>query len=327
MSTLKSIYLFSGDEPLLLAEAADHVFAQATSGGTSHKTRLDEATFTVEHIQSLTSNLSLFETDDYLLYENAKLGEKFGKTIKALFENGNSLGDTTTLVITCPRLTPAHMKTAWHKVIEAHGMSQRIWPITLDKMPSWINQKARGLGLQLDVDAANLLATRSENNLLAAKQVLDKLALSETGHVGLETLEGHLIDQAKFDVFMLCDVMLAGDAPKALRMLDLLLGEKTEPTIIVWALVKDIRLLATLHDAKTKSSLPALFKQHRIWPNRQPLIQKSLTRLSQKDCLHALQSASHLDQLTKGMAVGDVRFGLQQFLVTLTQPKALTPAA
>ena len=86
-----------------------------------------------------------------------------------------------------------------------------------------------------------------EGNLLAAAQEIEKLKLmADEGQITVETVQAAVADSARFDVFGLTDAILNGEAAHALRMLEGLRGEGVEPPVILWALSRELRLLANL---------------------------------------------------------------------------------
>ena len=96
--------------------------------------------------------------------------------------------------------------------------------------------------MELQPEAAQLIVDRVEGNLLAAKQELEKLALLSNGEpIGEELVLRSVGDTARYDVFQLAAAAAAGEAYRALRVLMGLKSEGVEPTLILWALVRELR--------------------------------------------------------------------------------------
>ena len=99
--------------------------------------------------------------------------------------------------------------------------------------------------LQADAAAAALLAERVEGNLLAAHQEIEKLALLlPPGPVTAETVVDAVADSARFDVLQLGEAAMRGQTARALRILEGLRGEDVEPTLVLWAVNKDLQWIA-----------------------------------------------------------------------------------
>lgn len=91
---------------------------------------------------------------------------------------------------------------------------------------------------------AEWLALRVEGNLLAAAQEVEILLLRGPGRLEVEALEASVADSARYSVFDLADAALAGNAARGLRILDLLRGEGAAEPLVLWALIREIRLVA-----------------------------------------------------------------------------------
>jgi len=61
--------------------------------------------------------------------------------------------------------------------VEAHGAWVQIWPVRQPPLVPWLKGRCRRMKLDASDEALELLAARTEGNLLAAHQELTKLAL------------------------------------------------------------------------------------------------------------------------------------------------------
>ena len=125
-----------------------------------------------------------------------------------------------------------------------------IWPIGLRELPGWIAARLRAAGLQPDRDAVALIADRVEGNLLAADQEIQKLSLLlGEGRVTAAEVNDAVANSSRYDVYKLTDAALAGDGRRSVKILGGLRAEGVEPVIVMWALTRELRTLATLDDA------------------------------------------------------------------------------
>ena len=98
-------------------------------------------------------------------------------------------------------------------------MVVQVWPLERARLPGWIREEGRRLGLTLDAEAARLLADRAEGNLLAAAQELEKIRLLRgAGPVDAEAVLAAVADSARFDAQDLADAALAGEAGRVVRI-------------------------------------------------------------------------------------------------------------
>ena len=99
---------------------------------------------------------------------------------------------------------------------------------------------------------------------------------------------------------------MGGDAKRALRILAGLRAEGVEPVIVVWALAKELRLLASLTETVADGgNLASGMKKHRIWSSRQALVRGCVGRHKHGDFHRLLKTASQADQAAKGQSSGD----------------------
>jgi DNA polymerase-3 subunit delta len=240
---LLPVYLVSGDEPLLAGEAADAVRAAARKAGFSEReVHFVERAGDWEEVRGSAANLSLFGARRVLeIRMSGRPGTAGNAALVKLLNAGDR--DTLFLILT-PRLEREAQSAEWVRAVEQHGAWLPVWPVEAGRLPAWLRARARQMDLQVNDAALELLAERTEGNLLAAHQELAKLALLKgDGPVTPETVLASVADSARFDVFQLSEAVLAGAGARALRVLAGLRAEGTEPTLVLWALVK------ALHDA------------------------------------------------------------------------------
>src|SRR5690606_11817832 len=226
-------------------EAADAVRAKARAAGfTERALHVVERGFDWQELLMDSRSLSLFAERKIveIRMNNPTPGEQGANAIVALAEEGSP--DTLVIVIT-GKLDGRTMNSRWVNAIDKHGVVVQLWPIDLARLPGWIRERLARHGLQADPAAASLLAERVEGNLLAAHQEVEKLALLlPPGPVSADAVNDAVADSARFDVLQLGEAAMKGQASRALRILDGLEGEGVEPTLVLWALNKDLQWIA-----------------------------------------------------------------------------------
>jgi DNA polymerase III subunit delta len=298
---LAPIYLISGDEPLLVGEAADAVRAAARSEGFAERVVFSiERGFDWEELRRETQSLSLFS--ERRLFELRMPSGKPEKGAGLLAEiAARPPPDIVCLVVT-DKLDRKTSEAPWVQAIERHGVWVPIWPVTRTALPGWLDGRARALGLRLDPGAAQLIVDRVEGNLLAAKQELEMLALLANGAPIDAALVMHAVgDSARYDVFQLGEAAAGGDVGRSLKILVGLRDEGVEPTLILWALVRELR---GLWQARERQRLGSSGAQSG-WNQAAKPSPRALQRAGKLPLARLLRQAGSVDRAIKGLAPGD----------------------
>ena len=305
---LAPLYLVCGDEPLLVQEACDLVRGAARAQGCSERVVMHaEAGFDWHGLLQEAGGLSLFAERRLLELRlpTGRPGEAGGKVLQAYAERPPP--DTTLLVVS-GRVEAAARRSRWFKALEQAGVVVQVWPLGPRELPAWIARRLRDAGLSPRQEAVQLLAERVEGNLLAASQEIEKLRmLHGQGPVTAEAVMAAVADSARFDAFVLVDAALAGDARRTARVLAGLRREGTEPLLVLWALVRELRALALMAgDLEGGARLEQVLARHRVWDKRKPLVGRALQRHDRGRWQQLLRRAAAVERLAKGRAPGNV---------------------
>ena len=304
---LAPLYLVCGDEPYQLGEAARLVREQGRAQGFQEREVLDaDAGFDWGALDAAASALSLFSTRKLidLRILTPKLGKAGGEAIRTYC--ARPCPDNLLLMV-APALDRKELETQWAKAVDGTGAVVQVWPLKGRELTHWIGERLGALGLQPEPGVAELLAERSEGNLLAAVQEVEKLRLlREPGPLALDDLLGNLADSARFDLFALTDAALAADRARTQRVLQVLQAEGTASTLVLWALAREIRMLAEAAAARArKAPLAPLFASHKVPRMRQEDVERALRRLSPTFLRDLLIQCAEADLAIKGLAPRD----------------------
>lgn len=329
---LAPVYVVSGDDPLLCQEAADAIRKTAREQGFDERQVFSaDANFDWGTLLQAGASLSLF-AQKRVLELRLPSGKPGDKGAAALIEYCARPADDTLLLISLPKLDGSAQKTKWGKALVEGQQVQfiQIWPVDTQQLPQWINQRLSQAGLAAQRDAVELIAARVEGNLLAAAQEIEKLKLLADGNtITVETVQAAVADSARFDVFGLVDAVLNGEAAHALRMLEGLRGEGVEPPVILWALARELRVLAGLAQQFSQGvPLDKAFSQARppVWDKRRPLMSKALQRYSAQRWGQLLSDAQRIDAQIKGQAQGSPWTSLTRLSLLMAGQRISLPA-
>jgi DNA polymerase III subunit delta len=325
---LQTIYLVSGDEPLLVNEAADAIRAAARKQGFEERElHVVERGFDWQGLIAGSRSMSLFAQRKIveIRMANAAPGEQGADAIVELA--GQPSPDTLVLIITA-KLDGRTQSSRWVSAVEKSGVLVQVWPIDLPRLPAWIRERLGRHKLQADPAAASLLAERVEGNLLAAHQEIEKLALLlPPGPISAETVLDAVADSARFDVLQLGEAAMRGQTARALRILEGLRGEDVEPTLVLWAVNKDLQWIARARGLmrrgqSAESAMNALY----VWRPRQNAMGQALSRMNGHTLRNLLLDAERVDRTIKGVEKGDPWLALERLVARLAGVKVATVA-
>ena len=300
-------YLVAGDEPLLVSEAAAQIRDRARRDGFEQRDYfVVERGFDWQELTAGADNLSLFASRRIIELNLPKPqpGAAGGRALRDLVQRPDP---DRLLLIATRKLDSSASRSAWVKAIDNAGAVIRVWPVERPQLPAWIRQRAQELGLGLSSATAEWMADRVEGNLLAADQEVRKLVLLlGQGSADDAAVRDAVASNPRFDVFRLADALLAGQAKRALRILDGLRAEGAAPSLVLWAISRDLGLLAKLKFAARNGAIAApVLQRHGVWQRRQPLVKRALERLEAAPLTELIVQAAETDRVIKGVQAGN----------------------
>jgi DNA polymerase III subunit delta len=300
---LLPVYLVTGDEPLLVGEAADAIRARARQSGYAEREVffIERSTSPVwDNVRQAAQALSLFAARRLveIRMPSGKPGVAGAAVLLKLFE---AAGDDLLVLVITDKLERETQGSEWVQAAQQRGAWLPVWTVERAQLPQWLRSRFAAAGLSAADDALALLAERSEGNLLAARQEVDKLAmlLPRGARVSVADVAAGSADSARFDVFQLGEAVRNGDAARALRILGGLQAEGTEALLALWSLAKELR-----------SQQAAASSGARARVSRLPFARLTLR-------------AGRADRMAKGMSAGDPWDELALLAVELTGLRSL----
>ena len=297
--------VLSGDEILLLTEAADAFRAAATRLGCVERTHLVmDARSDWGSALAASQNSSLF--GDLRLLEISLPTGKPGKTgadtlQKLVTMAGDGDLPDVRILIRLPQLDRATQQAKWAQTLKARATWTDIPTIPRTALPDWIASRLQRQQHSADAETLAWLADKGEGHLLAAHQELQKLALLHpAGPLSLEQVQAAVLNVARYNLYDLRDAMLLGQADRALTVLNGLRAEGEALLLVLWAVGEEIRILARLAP-HTHSGLDAALRAQRLFGARERLARQALSRVPAAAWAPALRHAHEIDRIIKGI--------------------------
>ena len=320
-AALKSLYIFSGDEPLLMMEAIDQLRGLAKKlGFTEREVMLQERGFDWSTLLNAGQTMSLFGDKRWveLRIPTGKPGRDGADALKHFAAQIASLstgadGPETIVCIILPKLDGKTKTSAWFTALDDAGMAIQIDSLDRGLLSQWIAGRLKTQGQEVSSGpegrrALEFIADQVEGNLIAAHQEILKLGLLyPKGVLTEEQIRVAILKVARYNVFELTEAMLAGDLPRLNRMLDGLKGEGEPLVLILWSVTEELRLLSKLKVASdTGESVQQLMRANRVWGNKERLYPAALKRIQPLKLRRAMQVAAGLDRQVKGLHVPEL---------------------
>ena len=275
---LHPVYLVWGNEPLQRTESIDAIRQRAREQGYTERTVLSpEGTgFDWGQLSMAAANLSMFSSQHLIELRLPGLpGQQGARVLTA--HAAKPPTDVLLLVLMPILLDTRTRKTAWYKALSGCGLSVAARTIPATELPDWILQRGQRKGLKLDPAAATFIAERTEGNLLAAHQELERLTLLNIAEITPEQLMREVADSARFNVFDMLEAALAGRLRRAIHMLNGLQQEGTDPMAVYGATIWEIRRLCKLWQGDQIPDAATLGRNN-IWGTRRNAVHHALKR-------------------------------------------------
>ncbi|MDG3087415.1 DNA polymerase III subunit delta [Vibrio hannami] len=324
---LSGIYLVFGNEPLLLLESRDQIFAAATKAGFDEKHQfVVDSSINWNEVYDCCQAMSLFSSKKVIELEIPESGINAGAS-KELVALSEYLNEDIILLLTGSKLTKQQENAKWFKTFNQKGIWVSCLTPDIQRLPGFIQSRCFKLGLKPDPEALQMLAQWHEGNLLALSQGLEKLALLyPDGVLTLVRIEESLSRHNHFTPFHWMDAVLAGKPNRALRILRQLEAEGVELIILLRTLQKEIQLLLQLKQESQKLANPGmLFDKYRIWQSKRSLYNAALNRLSYKNLTDSYKLLTKLEIQTKTQYENSGWLDINRLSIELCSPDSLLP--
>lgn len=310
---LQPAYLLAGNEPFQQITALDKLRQRAREAGFDERQVFDFSDGKTDWPGLLEASQSMGLFSSRQLIE-LRLGEKRpdkkgGDILQAALAQA---GGDLLFLISCSQLNRKKDESkAWYKAIDKVGVVVKIWPVDHKALPNKAQQFLQQEGLSADTDAVQLLAQRSEGNLLALSQEIQKLALLYPNTpLTLKHIQHSVADSSHYSIFDLGSAITDGNAARALHILDHLQEIGEADTLILWHLSRD------LHAMEAASC----GQQAGVYLPRPRLnaLNAHANRLSTGKLQRLLRLAHQCDKQIKGQAKGNAADSLSELVVGMT---------
>lgn len=290
------VYLLASEDPLLLNEEADRLRAQLRAAGYTEREIFDRREeFAWADFAAAARAGSLFAAKRIieLRLPDGQPGAEGGRAIS---EWCASPPADRVLLILAESWSRKH-EDAWTRAVAAVGWVGVFWPPRGPReLAAWIERRLRERALPADRELVALLAERTEGNLLACAQEIEKLSVLVAGESlpTPERLREWVADDARFRVFDLVEAAFAGEAARVSSIVDHLRREGEAPAALLPWIGRELMVLAEAAHGQ-RPETPRFGERKRAF-------EAALRRLPARFCDRCLIALARVERLAKGQA-------------------------
>jgi DNA polymerase-3 subunit delta len=299
--SLAGCYMVHGDEPLLQQEACDAIRHKARQEGFLERDLFHvEGRFNWQQITASDQAMSLFSSRKIIEIRipSGKPGKEGAAALSLLLAQPNP---DNLVLISSGKIDSKSQASKWFKALDTAGVCIAVFGLEAQHMGRWINQRSQTLGLKITPQACQLLSQRTEGNLLATAQELEKFTLNGAGfEITADHIDADVGGLARYSNYQLVDTALTGQAHHSLTMLYGLKEEGTKAMDILWVLSREIRLLSSI--INHPQGLEAGLTQERVWDKRKAYLRAAAQQHNAHSAQHMLHQCEAIDQCVKGVS-------------------------
>ena len=305
---LASLYFFAGAEEYLVEESISSVVQRAQKDGFSELERYEVSSPEQwsEALLALDSP-SLFSSRKILIVQLAKYA--FGRTgLDALQKWMNNDDDATLLILRGSNWEYRHKQSAWFKFLVKHAAVVIADPIPITQAMKSITQMAETAGLKLSRDTCEELAILTEGNLAAARQEVERLALSflnENKTINLEDMTR--MNWSLCGAFDAINEATRGNIKRLLTQLEALRRGGVQPLMLVGAIASHLR---QVHQLSRGESIRTSYR-------REQEMNRLADRLGHRRIEDLMIECTHIDGEEKGLIRGDPWASIESILLRI----------
>ena len=311
---LDNFYLISGEEPLQLMEAGNIIRAAAKKQAYAqrHLFFVDSG-FDWQSVEKQADNLSLFSQRRIIdiRLTGTKLTAKGSDFLKRVFQDPPP---DVLFIVQAPKVDG---RAAWVKRVSVKGVWIQVYAKSYNETKSWLIERMLRNKLNAEEGVVDIIAQRSEGNLLSAAQEIEKLKLNyENKTISLQQAEHAIGDSAHYSAYELADAAICSNAGRALRILNSLQSEAAPEQLILWSLANNIRTLIKMEYRIAMGESQSVVI-NTAWKSKQAIFRKALQRKLKSRWLTMLYACYNTDLAIKGQSLEDSWQQLRRLVLTI----------
>ncbi|KPJ53928.1 hypothetical protein AMJ39_02780 [candidate division TA06 bacterium DG_24] len=237
-----AVYLLAGPEDLLRQEAVARLTRLVLRAGAEVFDRdiLYGGEDDLSRVAGLAGTLPMSSPKRLVIIK--QFDRASPKEQRLILEYAQRPSPMTCVVLECDR---ANLRSGVYRQLAEHAVATIFWPPFERQARSWLVRRARGEGVRLSPEAADLLLSDGGEGLADLAGQVEKLALyaGADGHVSADDVSAVVGSPHGRSIFELCDAVGTGSRARAFEILDHLCKVGEAPYYIVSLLGRHFLIL------------------------------------------------------------------------------------
>lgn len=305
---ISAMYFFSGTEEFLVEEAISAVLKRAKKVGFSELERFEitQQESWAEVLLALDSH-SLFSENKILIVQISR--NVFGKNVlKELQKWVETKDESTVLILRGANWDYRSRRNEWYKFMVKHATVVVSESLSIQMAMQWITRMASEAGIRLSRDTCEELAILTEGNLAAARQEIERLALSfMSENKTIEIDDMNRMNWSLCGAFDAINEATRGNTQRLMNQLEALKRGGMQPLMLVGAVASHLRQVHRMCRGQTIST------SYR----REQDMNRLADRLGQRNIEDLLIECTHIDGEEKGLIRGSAWDAIESILLKL----------
>lgn len=302
------MYFFTGTEEFLVEESISSVLKRAKKDGFSELERFEitQQESWAEVLLALDSH-SLFCEKKILIAQLSR--NVFGKNVlDELRKWVETKDESTILILRGANWDYRVRRNEWYKFMVKHATVVVSESLSIQMSMKWITRMASDAGIRLSRDTCEELAILTEGNLAAARQEIERLALSfMSENKTIEIDDMNRMNWSLCGAFDAINEATRGNTQRLMNQLEALKRGGIQPLMLVGAVASHLRQVHRMCRGQTIST------SYR----REQDMNRLADRLGQRNVEDLLIECTHIDGEEKGLIRGDAWDAIESVLLKI----------
>ena len=314
----KNCMVVVGKEPMQISSVKDDI------NNSCHKDSVDKITVKIENSYDLNdldhalNSQSLFSSK--MLYEIEVSDGLIKKEIKDILVKNIKANAEDYFIFYFKKSFKDYKKQNWFELLKNLSLMIEVDEPNSKQLTQAVEDRIQLHKINLTNDAKKLLINYSLGNLIQADNDIQKIKLIyNKQEVNESLLAAHITNGSRYDGFNFIEHCINGDLKKTNETSNYLEQKGIQPLMINGLFAWFFKAVSQIKLSKNQSINSNIFIKLRIFGNSQNLASKAIRTLSVKQVEACLNKIQEIDQIGKGLKMGDPWLEIKRFSIGIVK--------